>query len=318
MPPFLTFYYLCHINPEKIMELLRYFYHPDHLGSSSWITDNTGRPIQHLHYLPFGEDWVDQRTTSWNTPYTFSGKEKDVETGYGYFGARYYDSGLSIWLSVDPMSDKYPSMSPYNYCANNPVILVDPDGRDIYTFDEQGYLLDVEENKDVDRFVIKDKNNETIAESKDFAKGTVKGNVANFKSGSELPDATMLATDNTKAADEIFQFMADNTNVEWGLVNTESDNCTSFLGTNHVKSSNNILNICIGMGDIVERSVHNHPSGSSSVSEGDHYNAIEVERRNPNIQLYNYTSGNGYTRYNSKSDFIYKYQVILEGVEVKP
>ncbi|MDX9914223.1 MAG: RHS repeat-associated core domain-containing protein, partial [Candidatus Moranbacteria bacterium] len=111
------------------MELLSYFYHPDHLGSSSWITDNTGRPIQHLHYLPFGEDWVDQRNSTWNAPYTFSGKEKDVETGYGYFGARYYDSGLSIWLSVDPMSDKYSNMSPYNYCANNPVILVDPDGR---------------------------------------------------------------------------------------------------------------------------------------------------------------------------------------------
>jgi len=144
MPPLLTFYYLCHINPQKIMEMLRYFYHPDdassgtmaryfyhpdHIGSSSWITDGTGQAIQHLHYLPFGEDWVDQRN-SWNTPYTFSGKEKDAETGYGYFGARYYDSGLSIWLSVDPMSDKYPSMSPYNYCANNPVILVDPDGRD--------------------------------------------------------------------------------------------------------------------------------------------------------------------------------------------
>jgi RHS repeat-associated protein len=74
-----------------------------------------------------------QRNSSWNAPYTFSGKEKDVETGYGYFGARYYDSGLSIWLSVDPMSDKYPSMSPYNYCGNNPIILVDPDGRDIDT-----------------------------------------------------------------------------------------------------------------------------------------------------------------------------------------
>jgi len=72
-----------------------------------------------------------QRNSSWSAPYTFSGKEKDAETGYGYFGARYYDSGLSIWLSVDPMSDKYLSMSPYNYCANNPVILVDPDGRKV-------------------------------------------------------------------------------------------------------------------------------------------------------------------------------------------
>ena len=42
--------------------------------------------------------------------------------------ARHYHPTLSIWLSVDPMSDKYPSMSPYTYCANNPVKLVDPDG----------------------------------------------------------------------------------------------------------------------------------------------------------------------------------------------
>ena len=48
------------------------------------------------------------------------------------FGARYYDSGLSIWLSVDPMSDERSWISPYNYCQNNPVILVDPDGRTIY------------------------------------------------------------------------------------------------------------------------------------------------------------------------------------------
>jgi RHS repeat-associated protein len=91
----------------------------------------SGNAIQHLHYLPFGEDWVDQRNSSWNAPYTFSGKEKDMETGYSYFGARYYDSGLSIWLSVDPMSDKYPTMSPYNYCANNPVMIKDPNGMDL-------------------------------------------------------------------------------------------------------------------------------------------------------------------------------------------
>ncbi len=123
------------------MDQLRYFYHPDHLSSSSWITDGTGNAIQHLHYLPFGEDWVNQRNSSWNAPYTFSGKEKDAETGYGYFGARYYDSGLSIWLSVDPMSDKYPNLSPYNYCANNPVMLVDPDGRIMKIKGEDGVSI---------------------------------------------------------------------------------------------------------------------------------------------------------------------------------
>ena len=105
-----------------------YFYHPDHLGSSSWITTTDGSAVQHLHYLPWGEDFVDQRSTTWNAMYTFSAKEKDTETGYSYFGARYYSSDLSIWLSVDPMSEKYPSLSPYVYCADNPIKLVDPNG----------------------------------------------------------------------------------------------------------------------------------------------------------------------------------------------
>ena len=63
-----------------------------------------------------------------NSTYTFSAKEKDSETGLSYFGSRYYSSDLSVWLSVDPMAAKYPSLSPFVYCANNPVKLVDPDG----------------------------------------------------------------------------------------------------------------------------------------------------------------------------------------------
>ena len=52
--------------------------------------------------------------------------------------ARYYNSDLSIWLSVDPMADKYPSTSPYTYCGNNPVKLVDPKGREIWIVGEDG------------------------------------------------------------------------------------------------------------------------------------------------------------------------------------
>ncbi len=109
-----------------------YWYHPDHLGSASWVTDADGSAVQHLEYLPWGEDLVDQRLNSFDgVRYTFSAKEKDTETGYSYFGARYYSSDLSIWLSVDPMSDKYPSLSPYVYCADNPIKLVDPNGEEI-------------------------------------------------------------------------------------------------------------------------------------------------------------------------------------------
>ncbi len=64
-------------------------------------------------------------------PVLFTGKERDQETGYGYFGARYMDHVFTtMWLSVDPMADKYPSISPYSYCAWNPVKLVDPNGKE--------------------------------------------------------------------------------------------------------------------------------------------------------------------------------------------
>ena len=64
--------------------------------------------------------------------FTFTGKEKDPETGYSYFGARHLEHDLMAgWLSVDPMADKHPSISPYAYCAWNPVKLVDPKGKEV-------------------------------------------------------------------------------------------------------------------------------------------------------------------------------------------
>ncbi|MFW6222942.1 MAG: hypothetical protein ACOC3T_04955 [Bacteroidota bacterium] len=54
-----------------------YFYHPDHLGSSSFITDADGEPYQFLQYLPFGESFISQRLDEWQARYTFSAKEKD-------------------------------------------------------------------------------------------------------------------------------------------------------------------------------------------------------------------------------------------------
>lgn len=107
-----------------------YYYHTDHLGSSAWVTDTLGQAVQHLAYLPWGEPYVTQKTGNFNPTYTFSGKERDEETGYSYFGQRFYDSQLSFWLSVDPMRHKYPSLSPFNYCANNPVNVIDPNGTD--------------------------------------------------------------------------------------------------------------------------------------------------------------------------------------------
>ena len=127
-----TFAYLDTLTNQQNATSTLYFYHPDHLGSSSWITTTNGTVKQHLHYLPWGETYVDQKSNRFDgVRYTFCAKEKDTETGYSYFGSRYYSSELSIWLSVDPQASKYPSLSPYVYCANNPVRLVDPNGEEI-------------------------------------------------------------------------------------------------------------------------------------------------------------------------------------------
>ena len=82
----------------------------------------------------------------------FIGKERDSETGFSYFGARYYDSDLMMgWLSVDPMADKYPGLSPYAYCAWNPVKLVDPDGRDIWIVGDDGNSYQYKKGKLYDK-----------------------------------------------------------------------------------------------------------------------------------------------------------------------
>ena len=85
--------------------------------------------------------------------YTFSAKEKDSETGLSYFGSRYYSSDLSIWLSVDPMVAKYASLSPYVYCANNPVKLVDPNGEEVWIPDPDGNLI-AQENDNYETLAI--------------------------------------------------------------------------------------------------------------------------------------------------------------------
>ena len=112
-----------------------YFYHTDHLGSTTYITDRK-EVAQYVAYTPYGETFKEYKNV---TPYRFNGKELDQETGYYYYGARYYDPSTALWFGTDPLQHKYPMNSPYVYCNGNPVKYVDPDGRDWYQSDETGY-----------------------------------------------------------------------------------------------------------------------------------------------------------------------------------
>ncbi|MDX2564918.1 SpvB/TcaC N-terminal domain-containing protein [Streptomyces sp. TX20-6-3] len=117
------------------------FFHADHIGSSGYVTDKQGKVTEHLEYFPYGETWVEERTGQADTPYQFTGKELDVETGLYYYGARYYNPRTQLWASTDPALPDYldgdmaggiaepRNLAVYTYAHNNPVKLMDPTGK---------------------------------------------------------------------------------------------------------------------------------------------------------------------------------------------
>ena len=144
-------------NPTYQEEYYKqYYYHSDHLGSASLISDYKGDEYQRIEYTPYGETWVEKtgNTGLEYLPYKFTGKEIDEETGLYYYGARYLDPRYSRWISTDPALGEYIPQAPindeakksnqnlpgmggvfntvnlqlYHYAGNNPIKYTDPDG----------------------------------------------------------------------------------------------------------------------------------------------------------------------------------------------
>ena len=100
-------------------------------------------------------------TQNYATPYKFTGKELDEETGLYYFGARYYAPRESIWLSTDPLAEVNPNQSPYNFCSNNPISRTDPTGMlddDIYVNTTTQQVSVIKTNDNYDRVIVNGKN----------------------------------------------------------------------------------------------------------------------------------------------------------------
>jgi RHS repeat-associated protein len=112
----------------------RYYYLKDHLGSIRVVVDETGNIVSSDDYDPWGMILNGRSTDNNynNAKYKFTGKERDVETGYDYFGARYYDSRIGRWPVVDPLFVKYPGISPYAYTLNNPIRFIDLEGKQVW------------------------------------------------------------------------------------------------------------------------------------------------------------------------------------------
>lgn len=103
-----------------------FFYHQNHQGSPVFVSTASGYLTEQQLLQAYGEVFASaQNAASWRSPYSFTGKEFDAESGLHYFGARYYLSSLGVWLSTDPLADQFANMSPYAYAANNPALFTD-------------------------------------------------------------------------------------------------------------------------------------------------------------------------------------------------
>ena len=132
-------------HAEDVYEDDQLFFHSDQVGSANYVTGTHGEVLEHLEYFPSGETWVQEAfgDAAGNT-YQFAGKQFDTESGFYYFGARYYDPRTGIFETPDPALPQAlanlpaspasvdvfaPSfLNPYNYADDRPLTVTDPTG----------------------------------------------------------------------------------------------------------------------------------------------------------------------------------------------
>jgi len=121
-----------HFVVELRREGRRLYYARDMLGSVREVVDGNGRVVEVRDFDPWGLELPGRsRVEGVKTREGYTGHELDEETDMNYAGARYYDPAIGRWFVIDPLAAKYPGHSPYNYVLNNPLIFVDPDGREV-------------------------------------------------------------------------------------------------------------------------------------------------------------------------------------------
>ncbi|MBI1176387.1 hypothetical protein GC207_02995 [bacterium] len=112
------------------------YYHPDHLGSSSLMTDGNGAVAEHYEYSAYGRERANG-TAAPDASHRFTGQIFDAEVGLYYYGARYYDADLGRFIQADTIIPDYfdpQSWNRYAYANNNPIKYTDPTGHEVWDY----------------------------------------------------------------------------------------------------------------------------------------------------------------------------------------
>jgi len=322
----------------------------DHLGNVRVVfaAHSHGQPelLQQTSYYPFGMTMQQQNFSSQNATenkYLYNSKELQDDQLAGNtldwydYGARFYDATLGRWHVVDPLAEKYYSISTYAYVANNPMIFIDPDGMRIdgYTINEKGEINRVNNTggKEYDVLYTKKDYDQARTESKETGSkneygNPEPGNSVRVTSGTfsesnmiTIGDIKGVKTSNEADAKAIYKFAANSFSVEFGLVIGGDKNGTQSIihtsGSFEYTRTGEVANSMINEGFLILETNHSHPGnypGGSTPSgfysngtpikplEGDAKSADYIDKKNgtPAIHLmYHPQSGKTY-QYNSK------------------
>jgi RHS repeat-associated protein len=236
-------------------------------------------------YYPFGFPMMDRSDNFFGYRFGFNGQESDNEV-YGFkasyaFEFRNYDARLGRWWGIDPLWQKYPNLSPYAYCANNPIRYIDPDGRDVWEIDGDGNIISrkKDETQDVFFMVAKDADGNYQRTFTTDADGNKTYNSISFKyktvesqrstplNSTESYDTYKVRGDDN--ATQMFEFMSQNTTVEWSQAKTgvAGDKGLNFLTTSHDKERergmSNLYSGQLYAGYTIRELNHNHPRNTA-------------------------------------------------------